>query len=274
VEHLWARRKVGYMLDQIRANGEKKELVEEVVLLAKKYGIATPYTSYLVVPDGPTPVVNARPHRGPLGAPGAPVPEGLARPGLLGPAKKVADFAKEQGDAKGGGVAQNRGKFEADKLKDVPMDPAKDDKDGQRLAERKRQLNSLNKAREAFGRRDINGYQAGEVGVDLSIQSNQLKGQNQLTRTAVKNVGRRNCLDIGGVWIDAGFDAKMKTVVVKAQSNAYFRMLERRPELKEVFQLGNHLVWVTPSGTALVIDTNDGKDELSDADIDALFVTK
>ena len=49
---LWARRKVGYLLEQIRSNGEKKELVEEVVALAKKHGIATPYTSYLVVPDG------------------------------------------------------------------------------------------------------------------------------------------------------------------------------------------------------------------------------
>ena len=51
VEDLWARRKVGYLLDQIRMGGEKKELVDEVVILAKKYGIATPYTSYLVVPD-------------------------------------------------------------------------------------------------------------------------------------------------------------------------------------------------------------------------------
>src|SRR5205823_2151777 len=59
VEHLWARRKVGYLLDQIRANGEKKELVDETVALAKKYGIATPYTSYLIVPDGPVPVANA-----------------------------------------------------------------------------------------------------------------------------------------------------------------------------------------------------------------------
>ena len=55
VEDLWARRKVGYLLDQIRVNGEKKELVDEVMALAKKYGIATPYTSYLVVPDGPVP---------------------------------------------------------------------------------------------------------------------------------------------------------------------------------------------------------------------------
>ena len=52
-------RKVGYLLDQIRVNGEQKELVEEVVTLAKRYGIATPYTSYLVVPDGPMPIVNS-----------------------------------------------------------------------------------------------------------------------------------------------------------------------------------------------------------------------
>ena len=38
VEHLWARRKVGFMLDQIRANGENPELVKEIVILAKKYG--------------------------------------------------------------------------------------------------------------------------------------------------------------------------------------------------------------------------------------------
>ncbi len=31
---------------------------------------------------------------------------------------------------------------------------------------------------------------------------------------------------------------------------------------------------MTPNGTALVIDTNDGKEKLSDAEIDKLFVAK
>ena len=48
------------MLDQIRVNGEKKELVDEVVALAKKYGITTPYTSYLIVPDAAVPVAQER----------------------------------------------------------------------------------------------------------------------------------------------------------------------------------------------------------------------
>jgi Ca-activated chloride channel family protein len=48
---IWAMRRVGYLLDLIRLNGESKELVEEVVLLAKKYGLITPYTAYLILED-------------------------------------------------------------------------------------------------------------------------------------------------------------------------------------------------------------------------------
>ena len=66
----------------------------------------------------------------------------------------------------------------------------------------------------------------------------------------------------------------MKTVVVKAQSTAYFRLMAKQPRLREVFRLGNCLVWVTPSGTALVIDPSKGQEKLSDASIAALFTKK
>jgi Ca-activated chloride channel family protein len=46
---LWARRKIAYLLDEIRLHGESKELVDAVVDLSKQYGVATPYTSYLVL---------------------------------------------------------------------------------------------------------------------------------------------------------------------------------------------------------------------------------
>lgn len=53
VERTWALRKVGYLLDQIMLEGETSELKEQVTSLATKYGIPTPYTSYLVVsPEG------------------------------------------------------------------------------------------------------------------------------------------------------------------------------------------------------------------------------
>ncbi|MBN2572134.1 MAG: VWA domain-containing protein [Ignavibacteriales bacterium] len=51
---LWASRRIGYLLDQIRLNGESKEVVDEITELARTYGIVTPYTSYLILEDEKT----------------------------------------------------------------------------------------------------------------------------------------------------------------------------------------------------------------------------
>jgi Ca-activated chloride channel family protein len=48
---LWATRRVGWLIEQVRANGENKELRDEIVDLGTRYGIVTPYTSYLAT-DG------------------------------------------------------------------------------------------------------------------------------------------------------------------------------------------------------------------------------
>ncbi|MFN2226632.1 MAG: vWA domain-containing protein, partial [Anaerolineae bacterium] len=48
IARLWATRKIGYLLQQIRLHGEERELVDEVVELSVRYGIITPYTSFLV----------------------------------------------------------------------------------------------------------------------------------------------------------------------------------------------------------------------------------
>src|SRR5919205_2722096 len=48
---LWATRRVGWLMEQIRTNGEQKELTDEIVDLGTRYGIVTPYTSYLALED-------------------------------------------------------------------------------------------------------------------------------------------------------------------------------------------------------------------------------
>jgi len=48
---LWATRRVGYLLEQIRLNGDNKELRDEIIQLGTRYGIVTPYTSFLVTED-------------------------------------------------------------------------------------------------------------------------------------------------------------------------------------------------------------------------------
>ncbi|MBI9048611.1 MAG: VWA domain-containing protein [Anaerolineaceae bacterium] len=45
---IWATRKIGYLLREIRLNGMNEELIEQVIQISVRYGIVTPYTSYLV----------------------------------------------------------------------------------------------------------------------------------------------------------------------------------------------------------------------------------
>jgi Ca-activated chloride channel family protein len=50
---LWATRKVGHLLREVRLEGPNDELIDQIVRLSIRYGIVTPYTSYLVTEDAP-----------------------------------------------------------------------------------------------------------------------------------------------------------------------------------------------------------------------------
>lgn len=52
IPRLWASRKIGYLLTQIRLYGENEEWISAVVNLSLRYGIITPYTSFLVEEPG------------------------------------------------------------------------------------------------------------------------------------------------------------------------------------------------------------------------------
>jgi Ca-activated chloride channel homolog len=51
VARLWATRRIGDLLTSIRLNGESDELVDSIVDLSVRYGIITPYTSFLIEED-------------------------------------------------------------------------------------------------------------------------------------------------------------------------------------------------------------------------------
>ncbi len=48
VARLWATRRIGDLLNTIRLKGENRELVDSIVKLSVRYGIITPYTSFLI----------------------------------------------------------------------------------------------------------------------------------------------------------------------------------------------------------------------------------
>ncbi len=53
VAPLWASRKIGYLLQELRLHGENKELIEDVVKLSTKFGIVTEYTEFIAARNGP-----------------------------------------------------------------------------------------------------------------------------------------------------------------------------------------------------------------------------
>jgi Ca-activated chloride channel family protein len=203
---------------------------------------------------------------------GGGIPAGLAPTAPTGAPVPVLEYAK-QNQAKPGDLAANRGARADKDLRDAEG-KGRAGMEKKSLDDAREKKEAYDRAHEFLKRRAIDGVQAGKLGVDLSVQMQNLRNQSRLEQTALRNVYGRNCMEIGGVWIDEDFDAKMSFLVVKAHSDAYFKLLERQPKLKEVFKLGNHLVWIAPSGTALVIDTSNGKDKLSDEEIAKLFVAK
>ena len=286
VEELWARRKVGYLLDQIRINGEQKELVDEVVLLAKNYGITTPYTSYLIMPDAPVQVASAGDA---FGGGRMSVPAALAPRGndgkSAGKREKLAEFARKV-QSESGQLAGNRGAYQDRAFEELekqlaspkPDDSAADptaSSEALRRVQRARDLKgTLDEAHANYRNGQWRANQVRKLGVDLAVCTNGLKYQNQIQATAIRHVNKRNCMEIGGVWIDEAFNAKTPIVSVKAQSDAYFQILEQQPQMKDVFQLGNHVVWIAPNGTGLVIDSTDGKEQITDKEIELLFASK
>ena len=51
IPRLWATRAIGHLMQQIRLNGENAELVQSIVNLSTRYGVITPYTSFLIEED-------------------------------------------------------------------------------------------------------------------------------------------------------------------------------------------------------------------------------
>ncbi|MDH3590282.1 MAG: VIT and VWA domain-containing protein [Planctomycetota bacterium] len=100
VSRLWAVRKVGFLMTEVRRHGAKSELVNEIKKLGLKYGIVTPYTSYLVVEEGELQRRRVRRLR-PAGPNGGPMAAAAAREA----AKRAQDMEEMKSDLDDAGRA-------------------------------------------------------------------------------------------------------------------------------------------------------------------------
>ena len=245
LEPLWAKRRIGVLLDQIRLHGESKELVDDVIRLSKEYGIQTPYTSYLILEDGRQ----------------------------MGAAPATGAFRGGEALARDRAEAEKRRAVEG-KLADAvpaPSAPKPEAKPEAKAAEEaaRAEHNAVTKSLSGgFGKKD------GKDAVETAKYLRQLKeadksGDPGLVRSR-KSAGR-TFYAVRELWVDEAFDAADATTLVKFGSAAYFRLLELRPELAELFKVSPELVVRTSAGKALVISSAGGAETLTDAQIAALF---
>lgn len=85
------------------------------------------------------------------------------------------------------------------------------------------------------------------------------------TGRVTRRVGTRSFVQRGDMWIDSRKPDSLRVVKIRAYSEAYFKLMELLPDLREVFALGDKVI---VSGRDIVIDVStDGAETLSDSEL-------
>jgi Ca-activated chloride channel family protein len=208
VARLWAVRRVGWLLDEIRLHGESAELRDEVTSLAREFGIVTPYTAYLVLEDE-----ERRNVRRDLRS----FQELEDDREVLGQAKDLMDSVRREAAApaarSGAGAVANAQAVQELKL----------------IAAESRAASGSGLAKSAPAATEgPTGYRAAQA-------------QNYASQVRVVN--GRAFYQNGNLWTDstAQSDAKLKNRLVRFGSSEYFTLLARNPGAAAWFSLGSNV---------------------------------
>jgi Ca-activated chloride channel family protein len=229
---IWATRKVAYLLEEIRLHGENAELKDEVIKIARKFAIVTPYTSYLVVED----TMQAAP-------PPAPV---RGRWGDRDDGRVFGPGASSRG---GGGGDMLEGKREEREINldaaapaAAPMEAFKSSSGAGaiRMSEKLAKMKDARPADEESS--------AGRAG------------------SGIRKVGPRTFLMRGGKWVDTAKADEKPALVVKYGSEAYFAVVAKYTDLARCAALGKN-VEVMFRGKLVVFAESEGVEKIDDAEM-------
>ncbi len=185
IARLWATRRIGDLLNSIRINGENPELVESIVKLSVRYGIITPYTSFLITEDDI------------LTAQGRDRAEG-----------QVSRQAEELAAAPSGSVAVD----------------AADTSSNMAAAAAPMALPTM---------------------IAPVTTSGEMPADPYAYQNPIQTAGGKTFLLQNGIWTDTTFQPDvMQTIKVAFLSDAYFVLLDQKPELGSYFALGDRVIVV------------------------------
>jgi Ca-activated chloride channel family protein len=205
---LWASQKIGHELDLIRLSGRPAdpEVVSSIVRLAKKHGIVTPYTSFLVTEEG-TDLRRAE-------------NEGRRRFDALSANAASSGFIGGAGAAK---AAQA---------------------DSMTFGEMSGRPSEVAAIRGSGAKRSFAAAPAMML-ASLEKKARDENKDKGLASVETRTIGGKTFYDRGGVWVDADAEtpeaASLRTVVVRARGAEYFELLTKDPGLARYFALGSEV---------------------------------
>jgi Ca-activated chloride channel family protein len=234
ITRLWANRKVAYLLDNIRLHGENPELKNEVIRLAKEFGIVTPYTSYLVVEEQDRWRLE---DKGPL----------VQQP-------PADTWRRNGGGMKGGGRPPLS--IGRDPLSSTPSPASPTEPSG--TARRRAAEKADSDDRSPLQNREALAPSSGQKAIETSRKLRKMREQSTVTQQGtVRYIDGKSFAWKQNQWIDRAFKTSMKTIKVKYMSELYFQILRIRPDLRKFFALGSKITIAIAPNRALIIGTED-----------------
>jgi Ca-activated chloride channel family protein len=244
IPRLWATRRVGYLLEEIRVRGEQKELKDEVVALGKEHGIMTPYTSYLVLEDD-----------------AAYGQHGIPRGGEDSAERRRESAERERREQSFRGAGSG-GSYAHDALVPMPADEpdtrsfnAMSEAAGRVAARPASPSPSVMKApAQAQAGEETLALESGSRAIDVStaIQEYKKADTRSLDPARMRRVESKVFYGISGVWVDSDYKKGGSETKVTFGSDEYFRLLREKPELKPFFALGEKVIVVLKDVTYVV----------------------
>ena len=246
VPTVWAGRKIAYLIDQIRAHGESQEMIGEILELSQKYGIQTPYSSWLIVPEQRQVLALHRLGEGRRG-PGFSMGGGGGFPGRrqapAGAREAIGTEFSTVGGTAGPDALGLPGYLFGDEFGKV----------------------SLSEAELAVA------SESGEVAnliarKNAALKQMRSKDADRLDARllAVRRINNRWYHRMGAFLVDEEFTEDTQVITVKFGSDAYFDLARGRSDLREVLAASQLVVVLVAQKKAVLVSDTQGIEKFSD----------
>ncbi len=247
VPAVWAGRKIAYLIDQIRAHGESQEMIGEILALSQEYGIQTPYSSWLIVPEQQQVIVRHRFRGGGRGGgssfggggQGGDMPSRRQAP--AGARKAIG--ADTLGSTAGPDALGLPGYLFGDEFGEVSLSEAE-----LAVAQESGEIANLIARKNA------------------ALKEMRSKDDDRLDARllAVRRINNRWYHRMGAFLVDEQFTEDTEVITVKFGSDAYFDLARGRSDLREVLAASRLVVVLVAQKKAVLVSDTQGIEKFSD----------